>query len=306
MKFLFSGAIGTAFAAFLIAGIVGAPRYAMAIDVPNILILGEDADTDTVPRNSRIFRRALASIANQLNDAGFDVFDETAITLNEFSQDRVRRTDAEIIDVAKSIRRPPIDVAVIFTIYAQDEARAYTTRVKARIVGRMINVHSGQNLGNFEVETPRIWNAPAICDRPCILESAGRLTQVLSDDLGTMLAIRLTNLVESDNGSGGQNADIGGAYSLVFKGFNSDEMLDVVEYLVVFSGYKNHRPVFTASRLQEIWYDSSSTSQRLQRNITKMIDFMGVQAQVRFSGNEFSIQKIARRRNLNLDPGNFN
>jgi hypothetical protein len=116
----------------------------------------------------------------------------------------------------------------------------------------------------------------------------------------------LTNLVESDNGSGGQNADISGAYSLVFKGFNSDEMLDVVEYLVVFSGYKNHRPVFTASRLQEIWYDSSSTSQRLQRNITKMIDFMGVQAQVRFSGNEFSIQKIARRRNLNLDPGNFN
>ncbi|MBT6531040.1 MAG: hypothetical protein HOK99_09005, partial [Betaproteobacteria bacterium] len=42
----------------------------------NILIMGEDADSDTVPRNSRVFKRVLSGLSNELHDEGFNVYDE--------------------------------------------------------------------------------------------------------------------------------------------------------------------------------------------------------------------------------------
>ena len=66
----------------------------IAAEKPNIMIMGDDADRDTVPRNSRVFRRVLDALSNQLNEEGFDVYDETAVTLDDFAQGRTRRTDA--------------------------------------------------------------------------------------------------------------------------------------------------------------------------------------------------------------------
>ncbi|MDP6688218.1 MAG: hypothetical protein QF384_01855 [Alphaproteobacteria bacterium] len=73
---------------------------ALAGEEPNILIMGEDADQDTVPRNSRVFKRVLDALVNEMNDQGFNVYDETAVSLDDFAQGRSRRTDAEIIDIA--------------------------------------------------------------------------------------------------------------------------------------------------------------------------------------------------------------
>ena len=143
---------------------------AMAIEKPNVLVMGEDADEDTVPRNSRVFRRVLDAVASQLDLEGFDVFDETALTLDDFAQGRVRRTDAEVLEIARTITRPPIDVVVLFSIYASAEERAFTTKVKTRIEGRMINAHTGRRLGSFSVASPGEWNAPKDCPRECLLE----------------------------------------------------------------------------------------------------------------------------------------
>ena len=93
----------------------------------NILIMGEDADPDAVPRDSQVFKRVLDALANELNGEGFNVYDETALTLGGFAQGRLRRTDAEIIDIARSLKRPPIDVAVIYTIYSRSRSLAMRT-----------------------------------------------------------------------------------------------------------------------------------------------------------------------------------
>lgn len=96
----------------LLAALVAVPHSAEAVDKPNILIVGDDADVDSVPRHSRIFKRVLDAIAGELHTEGFDVFDEVAITLEDFAQGRSRRSDAEVIDIAKSSSRPPIDIVV--------------------------------------------------------------------------------------------------------------------------------------------------------------------------------------------------
>jgi len=154
-----------AVAFILLAALIAFPQGAQAVDKPNILIMGDDADADTVPRHSRVFKRVLDAIAGELHTEGFDVFDEVAVTLDDFAQDRSRRSDAEVIDIAKSVTRPPIDIVVLFSIYASAEELKYTTKVKARILGRLLNTKSGQRLGSFEVDSPRNWIASADCPR---------------------------------------------------------------------------------------------------------------------------------------------
>jgi len=290
--------------ALLLISCAGAPS-SMAIEKPNLLIMGEDADEDTVPRNSRVFRRVLDALSNELHNEGFDVFDETAISLDDFAQGRVRRTDAEIIDIAKSIKRPPIDIAIIFTIYASARDLNYTTKIKTRVSGRILKVSTGQRLGNFEVESPREWNAPAECPRECLLETVGKYSKNISRDVGSVLAEKLAALYDSGDDSVAGGSDLANGFSLVFEGFTPDDLYDIEEYLVVFRGYKTHRPVYSGRRHHEYWYESTISTNRLNRNLRKMMDHLGISARVGFSGNEYVMTKISPRKKRNLDPSNW-
>jgi hypothetical protein len=161
---------------------------------PNVIIMGEDADKDTVPRNSRVYKRVLDALVNEMNDEGFNVYDETAVTLDDFAQGRVRRTDAEIIDIARSVKRPPIDVAVIYSIYAHGQERGYTNKLHVRIAGRLLNVRSGRRLGNFEVDMPEPANVAPNCGRNCLLEAVGRAAAALARDLGALVVRKLDDI----------------------------------------------------------------------------------------------------------------
>ena len=288
MKSLFS----TLIAVYLIA--IAAP--AMAGDNPNLLVMGEDADTDTVPRNSRVFKRVLDALNEEMNNFGFNMFDETAVTLGDFAQGRTRRTDGEIIDVARSIRRPPIDVAVMFQIYASAKQLDYTTKVKVRISGRMINVKTGQRLGNFEVKTPQDLTAEPKCNRECILETVGDNSKMIAADLGAVLAEKLDWMVSggsTEGGSGGSQLPM--AFNLIFEGFTPEDMMSIEEYLVIFSGYTSHRPVYSSHRRSEIWYESTIGSAKLNRNLKKMLGELELSGMVQFAGNTYNVKKIARR-----------
>ncbi|RLU01945.1 MAG: hypothetical protein D9N11_11270 [Ketobacter sp.] len=281
--------------------LVSAPL--LAGDNPNLLVMGEDADKDTVPRNSRVFKRVLDQLNEEMHNAGFNMYDETAVTLGDFAQGRNRRTDAEIIDVARSVRRPPIDVAVIFQIYASAKPLDHTTKVKVRISGRMLNVKTGQRLGNFEVDTPQEWNAEPECNRECILEVVGNYSKTIAADLGAVLSEKLAWMVEGsgDETAGGGDSQLPMAYNLIFDGFTSEDMLSIEEYLVIFSGYKAHRPVYSSARRSEIWYESTIKSAKLNRNLQRMLTELDLKGMVQFAGNTYTVKKIARR-NENKKP----
>ncbi|AUM13164.1 hypothetical protein [Ketobacter alkanivorans] len=269
----------------------------LAGDNPNLLVMGEDGDKDTVPRSSRVFKRVLDALNEEMHNAGFNMYDETAITLGDFAQGRSRRTDAEIIDVARSVRRPPIDVAVIFQIYASAKPLDHTTKVKVRISGRMLNVKTGQRLGNFEVDTPQEWNAEPECNRECILEVVGNYSKTIAADLGAVLAEKLAWMVEgdSDGSAATGESQLPMAFNLIFDGFTPDDMLSIEEYIVIFSGYKSHRPVYSSARRSEIWYESTIKSAKLNRNLQKMLKELDLSGMVQFAGNTYSVKKIARR-----------
>lgn len=279
---------------------------ASAGDRPNLLLMGEDADSDTIPRHSQVFTRVLNSLSEQMHNAGFDVYDETAVTLDNFAQGRSRRSDAEMIDIARSVKRPPIDVVVFFSIYASANQKSYTTKVKARVSGRMLNVKTGQRLGNIELDYPGGWNAPVDCNRNCIIDSVGQHSKIIANDIGAVLAKKLGWMV-GDSVGGHVNDDTGiSAYTLIFDGFTASEMHAMEEYLVVFSGYKSHRVITSTMTRFEYWYQADIKSAKLLRNLNKLLKHVDIEGMVRSSGNTYTVKKIALRgKKSAVDPSDW-
>lgn len=280
----------------------------MAADDPNILIMAEDADTDGVPRNSRISTRIVNSVVTQLDQRRYRVYDETAVTINTHRQVRTRRTDAELIDIAKSIRKPPIDVVVFFTVYANVDRRKHSNDLHLRIVGRLLSVHDGRRLGNWEEELPDRWSLPNRCfqgnkgvSRDCLLEVVGRDARRIATGMISVLAERLGDRFNSssrrrkhrDRDNRSHIVD----YSLELDDFSNRQIQDIEDYLIIFRGYNSHQANTSYSGNVEIIYRSTIKRNRLTRNLKRMLDELNIRAQVDYDGNNFTLrQTLANNR----------
>ncbi len=278
----------------------------IAAQDPNIMIMGEDADRDTVPCNSRVFEAVRRAVINQLDQEGFNVFDETATTGPNFVAGRCRRGDAELIDTLRAVTRPPLDLAVLLRMYASVEELAYTAKVRARISGRLLNVKTGQNLGGFEVKSPEEWTMRVECaqERACLLEDMARYAGILAKDLGAVLAVKLGWLTRGPEatvaapGAARSAACLHNAYTLVFDGYTTEDVRLAEEYLVAFKDYRKHRTTRVSPRRREYWYQSCIDSARLTRNFGEMFKFMNTPSTIDFSPsrNTFTLTKIPLRK----------
>lgn len=297
----------------------GTIAHAQAQTRPNILVVSEDADEDTVPRGNRIFQRVIHELAETMNTRGYNVYDETAVGMDITKPGRVRRRDAEVIDVARSIPRPPIDVVLIFQIYASARKSSYSdiVRPEIRIPGRLLNVRTGQLIGSFEVTGLQLPPLPQDCDRECLLERVGAEARMLATDLAAALTDKLAGFIRPGGGSTlqtpgpdrapppaaytppvGGDADVCGmptAFVIRVNGFTAPEMQAIEEYLSAFRCYEHQRPVRSSANHAEYWYETRAGSARISRNLRLMLEHMNVQGQVSFSGNTFVITKVATR-----------
>jgi hypothetical protein len=289
--------------AIILAGCVQTSGIAIAADDPNILIMAEDADADGVPRKSRISTRVLNAVVTQMDQQGFKVYDETAVSLDTHKQGRSRRTDAELIDIAKSLRKPPIDVVYLFTVYSDVDRKTYSNDLSLRIVGRLLSVHDGRRLGNWEEEVLDRWSLPNRCfsnnkvRRSCLLEAVGSGARKIATGVSSVLAERLRNL--ADSSAGGLGAKLDKGYSLIFEGFGRSDIREIEEFLVIFSGYKDHRPTTSMTKYVEFWYESTIKTSKLRRNLGKMMEELDLDYTIKFDGNKFSI----RNKNIRKSGG---
>jgi hypothetical protein len=266
-----------------------------AADQRNLLILPESPAPDAVARDNQLFTRVIGAISKELQNQGFRVFDETAVNLGNLAHGRVRRNDAELIDIAGSVPQPPINILVLVSIFVDVSRLAYTTRINIRMTGRLLSVASGQRLGNFEVSEPNV-QAPLECDRNCLLNFAGNASRGLSHNLGAALGARLAARSKSSDGKNATN--LGNGFTLSFQGFDEKEMEMIEDFLVAFDGYQSHGAISTTARTNELWYQSSSSSTHLSRNLGRMLDHISAKGQVTFSGSTFRVRKTS-----DLGPG---
>ena len=308
--------LGAAPAAFaLILGLSAAP--ALAQGKPNVVVMGEDADEDAVPRGNRIFQRVIAELSETMNLRGYNVYDETAVAMGFTQPNRVRRRDAELIEVARAVSNPPLDAVAIFQIYASASKSAYSdiVRPSVRIPGRLLNVRTGQSLGSFEVAGVQLPPLPQGCDRECLLERVGAEAKTIAGDVAAALTAKLDGFVAPRRAADAGPAPLGEAppagavaapgteacgglptaYVVRLNGFSAQEVQAAEEYMAAFRCYEHHRPVRSGASAAEYWYETRSDSARLGRNLRLMLEHMSAPGQVQFSGNTFVLSRVATR-----------
>lgn len=277
---------------------------------PNLLIMGEDADLDTVPRNSRIFNRVLRALEAEIQAEGFRVYDETAVSMSVTDPQRVRRSDAELITIAQRVQDAPIDAILVFQIYASTEKNPFADiqDLRVRIPGRLLNARTGEALSNYEIAYGPSDLPPLRpnCSSDCVLEHVGDQARRIAADVGAVLAIQLDSLSPSANATNElpkaseavvECAGLSTAFTLTFRGFETKEILQIEEYLVSFRGYEHHRPTEVGMRESTYWYETCSDPARLNRNLALMTEHMGVEVRLGMVQNRFEIDKIRAKKN---------
>lgn len=278
---------------------------ARAQQQPNLLILGEDADLDSVARHSRIFDRVLRALEAELQAEGFRVYDESAVSMSVTDPMRVRRTDAELITIARRIQDAPIDAIIVFQIYASAEQHPFAAimDLRVRIPGRILNAQTGQALANYEIaygpnDLPPL---PPGCSRDCVLEHVGDQARRIAADVGAVLARHLDYLSPAappaaaalDTAPRVEGCvGLTTAYTLTFRGFETDEITRIEDYLAAFSGYHHHRPMRAGATEATYWYETCSDTARLNRNLRLMAEHMGVEVRLGMVQNRFEMDRI--------------
>jgi hypothetical protein len=277
----------------------------------NVVMMGEDADASSVPRSNRVFTRVQQEIMEQMNTRGLQVYDEVAVSLEITNPGRVRRRDAELIDVARTVSRPPLDVLVVFQIYASGNKSPVSDIVKLRIrvAGRMLNVRTGQSLGSFEVIGQDLPPIPPGCNYDCILEHvgneakpiAGEVSSALYDKLAAFVGPTIAAVPTAPVAVPLQAAPasvcpgLPNAYVFKLNNFAAAEVSQIESFIGAFSCFETIRPIRSSGSTAEYWYESRIDQQRLTRNLQGMKDAMGVNFQIQFSGNAVNLTKVLTR-----------
>lgn len=278
-RFLLSGAIAVSALAVTILP-------ASAADPVHVMVFNEDIDGDAIPsgRESRIHKRLLDGINNEVGDQGITVIDELTAGMKQgFARGRVARSPGEIIDIARTVKYPPVDVALIYTAYASVEEKGYISKLRARVEGRLIQVDTAETLGSFEYYPPERPTLPADCNNECLVELVGDEIRKLGNVVGAMLGEKLAAWEARDGTPG--------AYTLEFDGFTAEDIDAIEEYLVIFSGYDNHRIISANARNYEIWYNSQIGSAKLVRNLRRTMSELDLSGDVSFSGRTVVVRK---------------
>ncbi|MEL6288965.1 MAG: hypothetical protein AAFQ35_09330 [Pseudomonadota bacterium] len=163
--------------------------------------------------NNTLNSPAVLRQMKQYGIEGLDVYDETAVTLKFYNQDRTRRRDAELISLARQIRNPRIDVVVLYTLYARAVEAPYTkaTKLLTSMSYRALDVRSGRFFGgdNLEIDPDGVVmtgcatkRAGVNPDRHCVKEFVSRYGERLARDSGNALALRLAALLGQQYGDG--------------------------------------------------------------------------------------------------------
>lgn len=280
----------------------------------NLVVMSDDADPDTVPRNSRIFNRVQLQLSEYLNTRGFQVYDETSIAGGINPPGRVRRRDAELIEVARAAPAP-MDAMAVYQIYASVR-RSPAANIRypdVRIAGRILNVRTGQFISSFEVGGFQLPALPNPCDRECVLENVGSHSRVLATDLGSALSGKLEAFARpaggateanKDGGNVASNAAAGSGdgcvalptdYQIVLRDFKTSDINKIESGFVRWSCYQRHRTLSMTDNGATFFYSTNSDSARLTRNFRLMMELEGINAQVTFTGNTITVTRVVTR-----------
>jgi len=284
---------------------------AAAADQPKLLIMGVDGGEKTLKRTSRPFKAASDYISGRLDDAGFKIFQEAQTVNKSWRNKSDRRGAAEATAAARSVTRPSMDMAVLFTIQKDVKRNQRKTKLNLKAIARVIDIQSGNVLTSVKVKTDPKRRLPADCDRSCLQDTAiddGRvLIPRLADKLVKKLKViaskqRQAKVAPASYSKGGyaKNAGIK-AFSLVFKKFEWRDMRRIDKALERLGGYRDHSTVGRTGKSVVVWFETDANKKKLAKQLDNVLRDLELSGRLIQAGTSFTITHIAPQPMAQLD-----
>lgn len=151
----------------------------------SILVIPDDSNLNTVEASSALNLAVLRSLGRELGAQSF------GIQLNHPGDPTYQPianpgNDRHVVGNAKG-RDSLVDVAIIYAIETKVEEDNRGSRARMRIKGRLLNIHTGRRLWDFEQSDSRGAVLPKACDRRCMMEVLMQSKEALVADLAAKL-----------------------------------------------------------------------------------------------------------------------
>ncbi|KAA2235072.1 hypothetical protein [Salinarimonas soli] len=261
------------------------PALAQAPIRVNVLALGSDGEPTSVPRGHRLYARIVAQLNEALSERRFRLYDETAVTASFVDPAGGRRTDAALVDIARAVSEPPLDVVMIFTIHASARRSSVTglLQPQMRIAGRMLGVRDGRVLAAFSAGADqRLPGIPGGCDPDCLLERLGDQARPIVRELAGTLSVRLEDLVAPRPAppAPAAAAECGAPATVMIelRGFEPAEIERLEPFFGAFRCYDRHRRMALPDGAGAIWYEARTTPERVAADVAQALGFLGLAA----------------------------
>jgi hypothetical protein len=169
---------------------------------PIVMVAGDDADKETIPRGNDTFNRTQRAIAERLRAGGFRVYDETDV-IAELPPARTGRPVPKLLEGAKA-SPIPVDLIVVTRIYASARPEPKIPgafRPFIRIDARYLRARGGEPLGDLtlgpDVELPLIEGSCMTGEPPgrCLLQRTGDSAERIGRAVGDALAVKFAELL---------------------------------------------------------------------------------------------------------------
>ena len=176
---------------------------------------------------------------------------------------------SDIVQKVKASHIEGIKTYLVVTIYASVRRSDDHQDIAARMALSATSMKNGMRIGNLELEDKKSMELP--CTRECVLSSVKKLVDLLAKTGASTLLERRSFLL-SENTSR--------QYEIEFQDFSDDQIMDIEEYLAVFSGYENHGLISSQDEKTIFWYKSNISSGKLYRNFKNMLSHLDLKGEV--------------------------
>lgn len=256
----------------------------------SFLLLG-DTSGDGVERGSKEYRRGYGAFAGVMGDGGFDVMDESAAALDDFTLSAAT-SRADLLDIARSTRTSA-DALVIYT----PSVTVIGDRVRVTVFAEAMSINGGRIIASADAsETKRL---PGGCNRYCQSEMSGDGLAQMSRRVASELVTALGGPIQYTNPKAPNVSDVrlgsSTSYKVVLNGFDSAESSKLQDHLSRIKGNQSSRVVYSDNRRTEIQYQTRTMAGSIVQQLDAYAESMGINVRVRFAGGEILLDKVSKR-----------
>jgi len=297
-------------ASALVAGLIGALSIVSCSNTSHaqsgagipVIILGEDSDRRSIPRDSDIFRRVINELKSQMSRYNFYIIDEEMLAVELGWKIRKRRPKTELIQVTdlanKSTNMAYHSKAMVtFKIVALQKDMGFAKKAFVRISGEIYDSQARRFVNSYEV--PRL-EFPIQTE---LIEDVGDRAREIAASLGDALRKQLAFVARGSAtatpgaASGAQGGGMAVTYNFVFRNFSTREVMEMTGVMEdEFAGFQRAQAPQGDSAVFRYGYVSTAKANKLYRWLNVLISDMGMSpdrdVKITMRGTTFEMNKM--------------